>query len=618
MSEKLSIGIDLGTSNSALALATAESEGVEILPITQLASPGTLLEQALLPSALYLPHASEYEESQFSLPWSEVRDSPQVVGVYARERGQDVPERVITSAKSWLCNPRVDRRGAILPWKSEGEFTRLSPLEVSAAFLSHLRESLQSSQALGPDATALEQAEIVLAVPASFDEVARQLTLEAAKDSGWGELTLLEEPLAAFYAWIDGNADTWRKQISAGDVVLVCDVGGGTSDFSLIAVNEAEGELELQRISVGEHILLGGDNMDLALAHQIASSLADQGTELEPWQFQVVSQLVQRAKEKLLEEDAPEEVPLSIPSRGASLFASTIQASLKREDVRTLLVEGFFPLSGRDETPRKASSGLRDVGLPYASDPSLSRHLAAFLQTSSQNVHSSEELLGLVPESLRSDGMIAPTKVLFNGGVFQSKALRERLLEVVQSWNPETRLEPLDGAELNLAVARGAAAYGRLRSSGKGHRVRAGISRSYYIGIESSMPAVPGLEPPLQGLCVLPQGTEEGSEFELEDQEFHLLQGEAVRFRFFSSSVRAGDAAGAFVQNAAKQLDELAALEAAISSEVFPEGSEIPVRVKVVVTELGMLELWMQHLDSGQRWKLELDIRATEAAEVSH
>ncbi len=618
MSEKISIGIDLGTSNSALALAGSGSQAAEVVPITQLASPGTLVEQSLLPSALYLAHASEFQADQFALPWNTAPTSPQVIGVYAKQRGHDVPERVITSAKSWLCNPQIDRRSAVLPWKSEGDFTPLSPLEVSAAFLSHLRASLESSNAAQKAGVSLAEAEIVLAVPASFDEVARQLTIEAAKDAGWGELTLLEEPLAAFYAWIEGNAESWRTQVEAGDVVLVCDVGGGTSDFSLIAVNESDGELELQRISVGEHILLGGDNMDLALAHQISATLADQGTELEPWQFQVLSQLVQSAKEKLLTEEAPEEIPLSIPSRGASLFASTIQASLKREDVRQLLVEGFFPLSGRDEKPRKASSGLRDVGLPYASDPALSRHLAAFLGTSSANVHSSAELLALIPERLRSEGMIAPTKVLFNGGVFQASALRERLIELLQSWNPEIELKPLVGAELNLAVARGAAAYGKLRSTGQGYRVRAGVSRSYYIGIESSMPAVPGIEPPLQGLCVLPQGTEEGSEFELEQQEFHLLQGEAVRFRFFSSSVRAGDVAGEFVQNAAKKLDELASLEAAISSEEFREGTEIPVRLKIVVTELGVLELWMRHAASAQQWKLELDIRSAEAEEVSH
>ncbi len=453
---------------------------------------------------------------------------------------------------------------------------------------------------------------MVVTVPASFDEVARGLTHQAAVAAGWQRVTLLEEQQAAFYHWIARAGDGWREQIAPGEIVLVCDVGGGTADFSLVAVTEAQGLLQLERISVGDHILLGGDNMDLALAYTLRAELEGQGKKLDNWQFLSLHHACRSAKEALLSEPGLDEVPVAIPGRGSSLFAGTISTPLRRQTLQAIVLDGFFPAAGIEEHPaRRRTAGLQEFGLDYAADPGLSRHLAYFLARSYQNARSSEDLARLVGDRFREaagTGFICPTAVLFNGGVFKAEALRARILDLLQSWGGERGVRELAGAHFDLAVAKGAAAYARLRIAGEGIRIKAGTARSYYLGLESSMPAVPGFTPPLKAVCVVPQGMEEGSEIALPEREFGLITGEPVQFRFFSSSVRAGDAVGDIVADQA-DLQETARLEATLPSPAGGGREMIPVRLHSLVTELGTLELWMRHQATGRQWKLEFNVR---------
>lgn len=602
-----SIGVDLGTSNSAVArVDLAEGLG-EVLPLTQLARPGAFFERDTLPSAFYIPTEQESADGQLELPW--VQEAEVVIGQYARDRAAEVPDRVITSAKSWLCNGHVDRRAEILPWRSD--VSKLwSPFDVSRLYLRHLLSAARYSlERQGADTSPLEQ-EVVLTVPASFDEVARNLTHSAAQEAGWGDVTLLEEPLAAVYAWIQQKGDNWRESIQPGDLVLVCDVGGGTADFTLVAVSEEGGDLQLDRLSVGDHILLGGDNMDLALAFHLKQKLEQGGDKLDRWQLLSLVHSARGAKEQLFGDESVDEVSVSLAGKGASLFASTLSTVLTRAELHTVVVDGFVPRTAITDMPKERPSvGLKEVGLPYANDPALSRHLARFLVRSLENVGSDRRLSELVPhfQECETVGFMKPTHILFNGGVFHAAPLRERVRELLSEWS-EREVVELDGRELDLAVARGAAAYGAIRASGKGLRIRAGTVRSYYIGLETSMPAVPGMLPPVKGLCIVPQGMEEGSSYVIEDQEFGLVTGQPVEFRFFSSAIRAGDAPGLILDDV-DQLQESSRLEVTLPAE--SDGpAVVPVRLDVSVTEVGILELWMHHTQSDRRWRLEFNVRA--------
>ena len=452
MSSCCVVGIDLGTSNCAISTASlsegSSSDEAEIyaLSVPQVAGPGSLQESRLLPSAILILPEDEYHEGGFKMPWGE--DVPYVIGNYARERGGLMADRLVASAKSWLCNTRVDRRERILPWGSElvNADLKLSPLMASALYLSHLREALANSgDQFNGDKS------VVLTVPASFDEVARSLTLEAAQESGWGAVTLLEEPLAAFYDWVNQTGRNWRKQIQPGDLVLVCDVGGGTADFSLIAVSENEGQLDLRRVSVGDHSLLGGDNMDLALAFHLRESFQAAGEELDAWSFKSLVHQARAAKEKLLDGTDLESVSITLPSRGSDLFADPKVVELKRSDVVSTIVDGFFPEVSSEDRPRRGRlSGLREVGLPFEADAALTRHLAGFLRQSMSRVRADESLSHLLSET--SGDALWPTAVLFNGGVFNSERLRERLRGVLSSW-AGSEVRELVGADRDLVYS---------------------------------------------------------------------------------------------------------------------------------------------------------------------
>jgi molecular chaperone DnaK (HSP70) len=609
MNARFSLGIDLGTSNSAIAVADLESGQTRIIEIAQTLGPNQLGEMPTLASALYVPHREEFPQGSFPLPWSDGAQDA-IVGQFARDRGALVPDRLLASAKSWLSHPHIDPRQPILPWRSDIAEEKLSPLECSRRYLQHLRDAfLHAERTQGRDWD-LSEGEIVVTVPASFDEVARSLTAEAAKAAGVGDVTLLEEPQAAFYAWTAQAGKTWREDVAHGDIVLVCDVGGGTTDFSLIAVTDVEGSLELERVSVGEHILLGGDNMDLALAHTLNAQLEAAGKSLDSWQFLALMHAASKAKIVLFEDAALAQAPIAVPSRGSSLLARTVSTTLDRPTLEQIVVDGFFSRTRIGDLPHESrTAALQEFGLPYASDPVVSKHIARFLGQSLQNVKASEKLAALVGARAGTE-VLMPTAVLFNGGVFKAAAIRTRVLDLLAGWNGGQPVRELQGFQPDLAVARGAAIYGRHRATGKGIRIKAGAARSYYIGLETSMPAVPGYKPPLKALCVVPQGMQEGTQLLIGGREFGLVTGRPAEFRFFSSSVRSGDTPGQVLPNAERDLEDTGLLEIEIPAlGDVPVGQVVPVHINPVVTELGILELWMKHTNSDRRWKVEFQVR---------
>jgi hypothetical protein len=612
------VGIDLGTTHTALsyvALAapggeapealSAEAPQAEVLAVPQLVARGAVEPRQLLPSFVYLAHESEGAQA---LPWD--ADRSYAVGHYARARGAEAPGRLVSSAKSWLSHAGVDRRSAVLPPGGD-DVERVSPVEASFRYLEHLQEAWDNTLGRGDEALALRHQEIVLTVPASFDATARELTAEAAYAAGLENVTLLEEPQAALYAWLSATRGSWRKQLRPGDLLLVVDVGGGTCDFSAIAVTDEGGSLGLERVAVGDHILLGGDNMDLALAHVVRQKLKAEGKDLDSWQMNALVHAARAAKEQLLA-SSDGAAPVVIPGRGSKLMAGTIRAELTRDELSRTLVEGFFPEVASSARPVvRARGGLTQLGLPYASDAAVTRHLAAFLGRQSSAAGGLSGFAGAA-----RGGLLCPTAVLFNGGVMKGDALRERLLSVLQRWLEEAgapRARVLDGADYDLGVARGAAVYGFARK-GRGVRIRGGTARAYYVGIESSAPAVPGLEPPVTALCVAPFGMEEGSSADLPRQELGLVVGEPVRFRFFGSSVRRGDKAGEEIEDwdAKGDIEELPPIEATLPPEGRRAGDVVPVRLLASVTEVGTLLLEAIPRDpaaSNERWKIELNVR---------
>ena len=602
------VGIDLGTTNSAFAFAdTGVGEGRDVvvsqIPVPQVVQPGVVEERPLLPSFLYLPGPNELPAGSLRLPWAPDRDY--AVGEFARNFGGQVPTRLVASAKSWLCYAGIDRRAPVLPWKAPENARRVSPLEASTLYLKHLSESWNVQVARDVTENRLEEQDIILAVPASFDAVARELTVEAARAAGLEHITLLEEPQAAFYAWIDASLDSWRNQVEVGDVILVCDVGGGTTDLTLIAVTEEGGQLALTRVAVGNHILLGGDNMDLALAHAAAQNFAQNGIKLDAGQMQMLWHSCRVAKETLFADPKLKSSPVTVLGRGSRVIGGTIKGELTRAEVERVLVEGFFPHCPPNAEPkRQRTVGLQELGLPYAADPAVTKHLASFLQ------RNAEVLAQRAPTRRGRKKVSQPTAVLFNGGVFKAEALRQRLVDVLNDWADKAgtpAVKVLQGTDMDLAVARGSAYYGMVRR-GRGIRIRGGAPRSYYIGIESSLPAVPGSSPPLKALCVVPFGMEEGTASDVPGQEFGLVVGEPAEFRFLGSTIRRNDAIGALIDEWEGQIDELTPLTTTLEAP-GDEGRTVPVHLHSKVTETGTLELWCISRDGKQRWKLEFNVR---------
>ncbi|HEY4119591.1 MAG TPA: Hsp70 family protein [Byssovorax sp.] len=618
------VGIDLGTTHSALAFADVGGNGAETLLVPQLVARSEVEERPLVPSFLYVGHASD---GPLALPWDAERTF--AVGEYARARGVDAPARLVSSAKSWLSHTGIDRRGGALPVGAPEDVEKISPVEASWRILEHLVEAYDQRFAKDDAAHALAKQEVVLCVPASFDAAARELTVEAATAAGIEHLTLLEEPQAALYAWIAARGDAWRKDVHPGDVILVVDVGGGTTDFSAIAATEQGGSLELVRVAVGDHILLGGDNLDLALAHAVKQKLEAAGKEVDRVQMHALAHACRAAKERLLGADPPEVAPIAIAARGSQLLGGGLRSELTREEAERVVVEGFFPIVDSSARPAvRARAALTQIGLPYASDPAVTKHLAAFLTKHARAV---DKLPGFAPKAgddgARHDGpaaagveqrapkILRPTAVLFNGGVMKAPALAKRLTEVLARWLEADGAKPprlLEGADLDLGVARGAAAYALARR-GQGLRIRGGTARAYYVGIESAVPAVPGVEPPITALCVAPFGMEEGTEAPLPPNELGAVVGEPVRFRFFSSTVRRDDQAGAELDRWKDgELEELAPVEVTLPTEGRAEGDVVPVKLHARVTEVGTLVLEAVPTEPkkpDERFAIELSVR---------
>jgi len=610
LAAKYIVGIDLGTTNSALARCNAsaaeEESRIEVRSIPQLVNPNEVAERTLLPSSLYIPGDFDFPKGSLALPWEA---EPQfVIGELARKRGAESPNRLVASAKSWLSYAGVDRTAPILPWQAPEEVPKLSPVEASSQFLQYLRTVWDSGEAGELGELALAQQDVLLTVPASFDEEARELTRRAAEQAGYPHVTLLEEPLAAFYAWLESQGDAWRRRIKVGDLVLVCDVGGGTTDLSLIVVSEENGDLTLKRVAVGDHILLGGDNMDLALARVLQQRLEALGNRIDTWQLHGLWHQCRIEKEKLFESPKTQKRPITLLGKGTKLIGGTIKTELVRQDLDQVLVEGFFPKVASGELPtRQRRVGFQELGLPYAADPAITKHLARFL---SEQVRNSPEAADI---RRGPSGLACPTHILFNGGVMKAAVLRDRVVEVLNSWLRQEGFDELgaeqilEAPDLEHAVARGAAYYGKARR-GRGVRIRSGASRTYYIGIESAMPAVPGMEAPLKALCVVPFGMEEGTEATITGREFGLVVGEPAEFRFLSSSVRKQDHLGSLLEDWGSDIEELSPLEVTLKLD-GQQGTVVPVRLETRVTELGTLEVWCVSRDGTERWKLELNIR---------
>jgi len=572
------VGIDLGTTNTTVSFGAVSGGPITSLELVQLVAEGEFAPRAVLPSALYLAGEHDVPGGALALPWAP--DPRRAVGVLARKLGARVSGRLVVSAKSWLCHGGVDREAAILPWGGAEDVEKVSPVQASTAVLAHLREAWNLSHEDAP----LERQDVILTVPASFDEIARELTVRAAHEAGLPRLRLLEEPQAAIYAWIAAH-EGWSDALEGHERILVLDVGGGTTDFSMIAVRRSADALGLERVAVGEHILLGGDNMDLALARRV---LDRAGTgALDAARAQQLAALCREAKERLLGAGAPVKVPVSVPGRGRGVVAGAVRADLEAADVLADVLEGFFPRVEADARPARTSrTGLVEFGLPYAADAAITRHLAEFLR-------------GEVPDA-----------VLFNGGAVTPQAIRTRLLDVLEGWSGRRPVE-LAGADLDLAVSRGAVAYG-FAQRGIGVRIAGGAARSYYLSLEDDRAAATH-----RVLCIAPRGMEEGAEVDVREPGFVVTTNQPVRFGMYASSTRTGDEVASVLDVPRDGVVELPEMVTVLRFGRSLEAREVPVYLRVYLTETGTLEVWCSSRNTDHRWRLSFDLRARSGPEDS-
>jgi molecular chaperone DnaK (HSP70) len=594
------VGIDLGTSNCAVAsaqIAAGADAAIIDFPIPQLQRSGQVRAQPLLPSCVYLPAQSELPAGATTLPWG---DSPSlIVGEFARWQGTRVPGRMVASAKSWLCHPGVDRTAPILPWGAPADVSKISPTQASSLLLAHMAAAWNAAHPTAP----LAAQEVVITVPASFDEVARALTVSAARQAGLEKFTLVEEPQAAFYDFTSRHRADLADALAGVRLVLVVDVGGGTTDFTLISVAVGDEGPVLKRIAVGEHLMLGGDNMDAALARRAEERLTARGHKLGATQWAQLVQVARTAKESLLAVTAPDRHAIAVAGSGSRLIGSTLSTELTRDEVEQLIVEGFFPACAPDERPRRsARTALQELGLPYAQDPAISRHLAAFLSQ-----HATAASAALDPLTRPSPSSLPrPDAILLNGGVFNSPRLAHRLIEIVSAWWPsQPRIPLLHHDSLDLAVARGAAAYGLARR-GLGRRITGGAAQAIYVGLTADKDNAAS-----RAVCVIPRGHEEGQTLDLTERPFKLTVGQPVQFPLFSTTADRVDAPGAIIaiDDTFHPLPPLHTLLRATGSK----GGTVPVHLRSTLTELGTLELWCVSNLADERWRLEFELRNASA-----
>ena len=621
--KRFTVGIDLGTTHTAVAYAAPGSDDIQLFDIEQLVAPGEVKASSLLPSLRFHAAAGELDEADLQLPWTTLNaaeQEPVVIGRLARTLGAQVPGRLVASAKSWLSHGAVDRMEPILPWGASPDVPKVSPVDASASYLAYVRNAWNWRFPQHP----LEQQDIVLTVPASFDEAARALTVRAAQQAGLPHLRLLEEPQAACYDWLFRHRASLAAELAQTRLILVCDIGGGTTDLSLIKVAMHGNEVQMTRIGVGKHLMLGGDNMDLVLAHIVETRMADSQQDTRRLSAARISQLIERcraAKEQLLRNGAPDKTVVTLLGSGSSLVGGAHSVELTREEIEQTIVDGFFPMVGTNEKVQQRRSGIVEFGLPYASDAAITRHLASFL---TQHSGVACEALGIGAPS--QEGLAIPDTLLLNGGVFRAPVLARRLEHTLGTWRGQP-LRLLDNADPDVAVARGAVAYS-LGRKGLAPKIGGGSPRSYFLlldhrrdkgqdhGIGESQ-----LSPThAQGVCVLPRGSEQGMETVLHNRVFALRLGQPVRFHLVTSTSDKGTAPiqpGDLIDLDDADIVRLPPI-ATVLGPATTGKQEVPVQLAASITEVGTLEMHcVSTTDPSQRWLLEFQLREIAQAEAA-
>lgn len=607
--KKFAVGIDLGTTNTVVAYAERGSNDIHLFEIEQLVAPGETKAAPLLPSLRYHPAPGELPANDLQLPWASAdaaEQPPAVIGTLARKLGAQVPGRLVASAKSWLSHTAVDRLAPILPWGADADVPKVSPVEASASYLAHVRAAWNWRFPQAP----LEQQEIVLTVPASFDEGARALTVEAAQQAGLPHLRLLEEPQAAFYDWLFRHRASLAAELAQTRLILVCDVGGGTTDLTLIKVEMQDGEPQLTRIGVGKHLMLGGDNMDLVLAHLAEARMhADEPGTAGRLSATRLSQLLERcrtAKEQLLAANAPDKILVTLLGAGTRLIGGARSVELTREEVERIIVDGFFPITAPTEQVQQRRSGIVEFGLPYASDPAITRHLAAFL---AQHASASREALNIPVHA--EETLPVPDTLLLNGGVFRAPPLVKRLEQTLAAWR-KSPLRLLHNENPDIAVARGAVAYSLARA-GLAPKIGGGSARSYFLVLEEQHKELASQR---QGICILPRGSEAGKEILLHDRTFALRIGQPVRFHLVSSTIDEGTMParpGDLINLDQGDFVALPPIATVLRAKAEGRKQEIPVQLATSLTEVGTLEMHCVSTEvPSQRWLLEFQLRGEE------
>lgn len=643
------IGIDLGTTNSAVAYIDTHGDGhgtdaahkagsdaghtvykIKTFLVPQLVDSGSVRELETLPSFLYMPTEYELKSEDYSLPWPSGGTS--IVGDYARAKGARTPVNLVSSAKSWLCHGLVDRNAPILPWGRTEREGKISPVEASSMYLRHVVDAWNHSMAKGGKSNRLENSQVIITIPASFDEVARELTSEAIRMAGIKSFTMLEEPQSAFYAWIARHESDWQEEFAGDELVLVCDVGGGTTDFNLITVNETDGHPTFQRVAVGDHLMLGGDNMDLALAREAeAKMLAGRG-KFDFSQWASLAHQCRAAKEELLSGIGTMPVPVTVLGSGRSVVGGALQSELSKEDAVRVILDGFFEkVDLSDEISKSRGSGFQEMGLPYVPDPAVTRHMSSFLRR-----HAASSRLPQVVDAMGGSGRhlraVRPDVVLFNGGVFKSPEIKDRVVDVLNYWfeAPGWKIKVLEGERLDHAVAIGAAYYGGVLR-GTGVKITGGTGKAYYIGVEiashnggkrlddklpdsrlSSNKLSPDkLNEPVTCVCVAPRGLEEGHELHIEKPEFSVLANNPVSFVLYSSSFRAGDNPGDVITDEKSAFVELPPIKTILQyGKKSMQATKLPVSLGIKLNEYGTLDVWCESKKTSHRWKLAFQLRS--------
>ena len=594
------IGIDLGTTNCAvsyvdLAATGKDKPAIRIFNIPQLVAAGELGRSSVLPSFFYIPGEYDIDTQAIGHPWPTAQDA--FAGILARDHGAQVPARLISSAKSWLCHGNVDRNAKILPWGAPEEVAKVSPVQASAAYLDHIRRAWNHTRG-NEEELFLENQSIIITVPASFDEVARELTLSAAKMAGLANVTLIEEPLAAFYSWLIAHEDQWQQKVQPNELILICDVGGGTTDFTLVSLTEVEGgSPRFERIAVGDHLILGGDNIDLALARRVEAQWSGNRPALDTNRYKALCHQCRQAKEKILSGEV-DSSRITLRGIGSRLIAGTISADLIRSVVEETIIEGFFPMVDKKNvmTPPQRPA-ITEFGLPYESEPAITSHMLRFLER--HQADAAEALGKSVP---------MPDLILFNGGSLKPAIIQNRINDVLRHYFGEGdthRPRVLENRNHDLAVALGAAYYGLVKLGSRGLRVGSGSPRSYYLGVGRRNGAA---DQPEQAICLVERGLDEGSLLSLGDRSFDVLANQPVQFDLYSSSFRSRDHMGDVV-SIDDSMISLPPIQTVIQYGKKGQKATVPIEIQGEYTELGTLALWCHSQISDHRWQLQFQLR---------